>query len=402
MLVYQHHSTQLFSFQPLLISYQSTMESLLHQHYPWFTPSRPIVTLAPMKDLTTAPSVVAAYRAGSIGFIGAGFNLRTLEAELAAAKDLLLQLPVNPEKGKTNSTSPPPKAPQPPEQAYSYRDDGSVLPIGVGFQTWGADLNLALAALRKYPFAAVWLFAPKSLDDLSHWIQEIREMEPRTQIWVQIGSVSEATGLNTAGPQCPDVLVVQGSDAGGHGLKQSASLLTLVPEVLDALWSQFCQIPVLAAGGICDGRGAAAVLALGAAGVVMGTRFLASREVKIAKGYQDELLRASDGGQSTVRSVIYDTVRGINGWPEAYDGRGVINESYTDAIAGMSDEANRELYEREGIAKGDKGWGPTGRMTTYAGTGVGLVRDIKSIEDIIEEVSSDAKEILSRTVERFA
>src|SRR5437763_563577 len=77
----------------------------------------------------------------------------------------------------------------------------------------------------------------------------------------------------------PDVLVMQGLDAGGHGWEKGAGVISLVPEAVDALEENgFAHIHVLAAGGIVDGRGVAAALALGAEGVVMGTRFLGALE----------------------------------------------------------------------------------------------------------------------------
>jgi nitronate monooxygenase len=165
-------------------------------------------------------------------------------------------------------------------------------------------------------------------------VEQIRSLKPtsalpsqqaslqRTRIWVQVGSVNEAIAV--AKGLSPDVLVLQGSDAGGHGLTHSGSIMALIPETYDAL-SQLPgarDIALMAAGGIMDGRGLAAARMLGAHGVVMGTRFLASMESTIAKGYQKEILQASDGGLSTVRSTVYDHARGIHGWPERYNGRG--------------------------------------------------------------------------------
>lgn len=218
-------------------------------------------------------------------------------------------------------------------------------------------------------------------------------------MWVQVGSVAQA--VEVAKTTKPDVLVLQGSDAGGHGLARSASVISLVPEVIDALAEERLRIPVIAAGGISEGRGVAAALALGASGVALGTRFLACKEATIAKGYQDEVVRVHDGGVSTVRSKLYDALRGIVDWPKAYDGRGVANRSYLDAQSGMPDEQNRELYQEE-MRKGDDGWGAEGRMTTYAGTGVGLVTGVKSAEEIIKEISRDAILALQKTVGRYS
>lgn len=233
----------------------------------------------------------------------------------------------------------------------------------------------------------------------------------KSQVWVQVCSVAEAMGVtDPVNGVLPDVLVVQGGDAGGHGMRGGgAGVISLLPEVRDSLVEggrkagegQGEEIPLVAAGGIMDGRGVAAAMALGADGVVMGTRFLACKETNIARGYQREVLRAGDGGVNTVRTKVYDKVRGIYGWPENYDGRGVINRSYLDEVVEgeVGEEENRRLYLEE-MRKGDEGWGPDGRMTTYAGTGVGLVKEVMSAREIVESVGKEAKEILERLARR--
>lgn len=212
---------------------------------------------------------------------------------------------------------------------------------------------------------------------------------------MQIGSVKEARDVVTQAR--PDVLVVQGTDAGGHGLAQGAGLISLLPEVSDAvalLVPREEERPVLvAAGGIADARGAAAALVLGAGGVVMGTRFLAAHEAVVAKGYRNEVLRASDGGQSTVRTKVWDTARGTTGWAQTHNGRGIVNKTYTDAMSGMEDADNKRLYEAE-MQKGDEGWGIQARLCTYAGSAVGLVREVKGAGAIVEEVREGARVLL--------
>ncbi|KAL4889278.1 2-nitropropane dioxygenase [Aspergillus ambiguus] len=343
--------------------------------YPWT--KSPLLASAPMLNIALPTLAVSVSAAGGLGFLAGGYDVSTLESNLQAAARLVDQQP-------------------PTSQLHQIYHDRGVLPIGVGFLNWGANLDRSLAAIEKYKPCAVWLFGPRTQpDDLVPWAERTRAVVPNTHIWVQVGTVAEA--LAVAHALRPDVLVVQGSDAGGHGLARSASVMTLLPEVRDALHARgMGQIPLLAAGGIADGRGLAASLALGSAGAVMGTRFLASPEANVAQGYRAEILRASDGGLSTVRSTVYDRVRGIAGWPVRYDGRGVINQSYVDAVEkGMSDEENRERYERE-LKKGDLGWGPTGRLTTYAGTGVGLVRETMSAAEIVEKSRQEAAEILQR------
>jgi nitronate monooxygenase len=268
----------------------------------------------------------------------------------------------------------------------------NTIPIGIGFINWGADLGNALPVIEKYRPAAVWFFAPSSTDSLAEWTEKCRAASPETRIWVQLGSVKEAREVVQTVK--PDVLVVQGTDAGGHGLARGAGLVALLPEVHDAVTSLGEPAPlIIGAGGIADGRGAAAALVLGASGVVMGTRFLASHEAILANGYRDEVLRAEDGGQTTVRTKVWDVCRGTTGWAESHNGRGIINRSYVDAEAGVGEEENKRLYEAE-MKKGDSGWGVDARLCTYAGSAVGLVREVKGAGDIVEEVREGARKVL--------
>ncbi len=248
--------------------------------------------------------------------------------------------------------------------------------------------------------AAVWFFAPYQLSDLLVWAKAIRQIsDNKTKIWVQVGTVAEA--VEVAKTTKPDVMVVQGSDSGGHGLSQRASLMTLLPEVRDTFEKEGIEgIQIVAGGGIIDGRGAAAALALGADGVVLGTRFLASPEAVIAKGYRDEILRVNDGGVSTVATSIYDTVRGYRGWPQGYAGRGVANRTFLDAVHGMSEDENINMYN-EAMKLGDSGWGPEGRMTTYSGTGVGLIKEVIPAGDIVRSIQQGAKEVLQKSALKY-
>jgi nitronate monooxygenase len=310
--------------------------------------------------------------AGGLGFIGAGSDASTLEHELQQSKQLL----------KVEST------------------DG-MLPVGVGFLLWAGDklLQDALPILKRHMPAAVWLFADEHPDQLATWTKECRRVTSnKSKIWIQVGTVADA--LQAVKVCRPDVLVVQGSDAGGHGLEKCAGLISLLPEVDDTIAS-YCrennilQPTLIAAGGIMDGRGVAASIALGASGVVMGTRYLACPESNMAKGYQDAVLKASDGGVNTARGKLYDRLRGTTDWPARYGGRSVLNESWHDAAKGMSFEENKKLHD-EAIKKGDEGWGENARLTTYAGTGIGLVKDVKPAAEVTKEVREHAARIMKR------
>jgi nitronate monooxygenase len=277
-----------------------------------------------------------------------------------------------------------------------------LLPIGVGFLNWGADIEQAVTQIAKYRPCAVWFFAARKDEDLVEWTRRVRNASPGTQVWIQISTVKAAVDITI---KCqPDVLVVQGTDAGGHGLTDSAaSIVTLVPEVIDTLAGKnVVQMPrIIAAGGVMDGRGTAAALALGAEGVVMGTRFLASHEANIAKGYQKTVLESNDGGMTTVRSSVYDQLRGTTDWPPGYGGRGITNQSYADSLSGMTLEDNKKLYDAA-MKQGDEGWGERGRLTTYAGTGIGLARDVRAAGDIVREVRKDAVDRLRGVSSKFS
>lgn len=349
--------------------------------YPWT--ESPLIVSAPMRVIAGANLACALPEAGGLGFIGAGTDMSILPTELSSAASLL-----------SASKNP---------QVASHQASTGHLPVGVGIICHAASLDQLLAAIRepgRAP-AAVWLFAADDPDDLIEWTQRIREVtKPRpSKIWIQVGAVAEAVRVSRT--CAPEVLVIQGIDAGGHGLQQGASIVSLLPEVHDALEAakarkEIERVPdLIATGGIAEGRGAAAALALGAQGVCMGTRFLASEEAVIAKGYRDEVVRAGDGGQTTVRSKVYDTLRGTTHWPERYGGRGVTNVAFDDWNKGMDLEQNKKLYE-DAVKAGDVGWGPSGRMTTYAGTSVGLVTKVESAIDITRNVREECKSILGR------
>ncbi|GAB7332659.1 hypothetical protein MBLNU13_g04416t1 [Cladosporium sp. NU13] len=351
------------------------MAHALTKLYPWL--STPAIISAPMLGAATPALAANVTKAGGLGFIAGGTRPEALADTLQQTTNLT---------GTINSHSPP------------KRDNArATLPIGVGFQLFNTPLpttKAAFATLARPP-AVVWLFAPAQSSDLATWARDIRKATAgKTHIWVQVGTVAEAKAAVELAS--PEVLVVQGSDAGGHGLAQSASVISLVPEVVDMLGAiGRGDLPVLAAGGITDGRGVAAALALGAAGVVMGTRFLAASEAGIAAGWQREITRLADGGVSTTRSTLCDRLKETKGWPARYDGRAAVNRGHDDEESGMADAENVRLY-REELEKGDSAWGDHGRMVTYAGTGVGLVRNVKPAAAIVEEVRSQARDVLER------
>lgn len=177
---------------------------------------------------------------------------------------------------------------------------GKTLPLGVGFLLFAAKLESAAAVVAKHRPAVVFLSCPRETQDLATWANAMRAASPESRVWIQVPSVTAA--VEVARLCAPDVLVLQGADAGGHGGSPGAGLITLVPETRDALDAAGFDTPIVGAGGISDGRGVAAALTCGAEGVLLGTAFLVSHEVDLpVKEYQDSILKATDGGNSTVR-----------------------------------------------------------------------------------------------------
>lgn len=200
--------------------------------------------------------------------------------------------------------------------------------VGVGFITWRlADqpelLDVALAHGPK----AVFL----SFGDVRPFARTIAASG--SLLIAQVQSLAAARAAAEAGA---DIIVAQGTEAGGHGAARAT--LPLVPAIVDAL----DPIPVLAAGGIADGRGLAAALMLGAAGVVMGTRFYCSTESMAPDAAKSRALQA--GGDDTTRSSVFDVLREYD-WPPPYTLRTVAN-AMTARFAHHLDELKSDNGEQ--------------------------------------------------------
>ncbi|KAH8598686.1 putative oxidoreductase 2-nitropropane dioxygenase family [Bisporella sp. PMI_857] len=338
--------------------------------YPWMRTS--FIVGAPMRLIAGPELAVAISSAGGLGFIGPGNDTRHTAKIISRAKELIpARLSMS---GNLKTSAEPP------------------LPVGVGFQTWNDDLETAVSLIRTYRPCAAWLFAPRhGQEEFNLWTKRIRDCSPDTCVWIQVGTLREALQA-TQSPTPPDVLVIQGADAGGHGRAiDGIGLVTLLPEIADA--TQDSNIPLIAAGGIADGRGVAAAICLGASGVAMGTRFLAATEAQISKGYQNEVVRAKDGVASTQRTTLYNQLRGTIGWPEEFSPRTIVNRSWYEHKAGRPFSELKRLHDLASEA-GDAGWGPEGRLATYAGAGVGLVRDVRDAQEIVIGTQDEAKRLI--------
>ena len=192
--------------------------------------------------------------------------------------------------------------------------------VGIGFITWSLAKQPELLDLAlSYKPCAVML----SFGDPRPFAEKIRQSGAK--LLCQVQSLAIARQALEARP---DVLVAQGTEAGGHGGERS--LFALLPAVRDLAIDR----PVLAAGGIADRRGYDAAVALGAAGVLVGTRFSAANEALTAAPAKKRIVEAS--GDATVRTTVFDVVRGFDGWA-GITGRALRNK-FTDRWHGREAE----------------------------------------------------------------
>ena len=194
----------------------------------------------------------------------------------------------------------------------------------------------------------------------------------------QVNTVEDAVRAKNAGV---DVIVAQGGEGGGHVGRRST--LTLVPEVVDAV----APTPVVAAGGITDARGVAAAIVLGAAGVLVGTRFVATPEAAVAESWKQAIVAAT--GDQTVASKFYDAIRGEL-WPGAIV-RTVHNRWTVDWADRMDewDTVAEELRPSflEGFAAGE---------FPMAGEGVGLIHEVLPAAALPQQLWEGGLALLSK------
>jgi nitronate monooxygenase len=197
--------------------------------------------------------------------------------------------------------------------------------------------------------------------------------------------VQEVEAARAAKALGADIIVAQGAEAGGHGARRAT--LPLVPVIVDAV----DPTPVLAAGGIGDGRGVAAALALGATGAVIGTRFCVAEEALIHPGAKERLLSAR--GSETMRTRVFDTVRG-RAWPAPYTGRALRNrflEQWHDRDEVLAEDPIEAERYRAAVDAGD-----FDTALIWAGEVVDLADCVAPAAVTVERMGRDAENWLRR------
>ena len=197
------------------------------------------------------------------------------------------------------------------------------------------------------------------------------------------GKVKHATNAVEAG--C-DIVVAQGTEAGGH--TGQVATFPLVPQIVDAVGD---KVPVVAAGGIYDGRGLAAALALGADGVWVGTRFIATPEARSVRGYKETLLKTAEDGTVISRSFTGKTLRAVRNKRTDY------YEQHPDKLQPFPQQAVQSFRDGAMHLGGDESADIDPDIECYpAGQGVGAIHEIVPAADLVRQFVSDAEKTLER------
>ncbi|MGW5361202.1 NAD(P)H-dependent flavin oxidoreductase [Actinopolymorpha pittospori] len=250
-------------------------------------------------------------------------------------------------------------------------------PWGVGFQTWAIDVAAVERALEHGPRAVMFSFG-----DPSRYVERVRGAG--ATLIVQVTDLEEARQAVDLGA---DVIVAQGTESGGHGARRGRATLPFVPVVVDLA----APAPVLAAGGIADGRGLAAVLALGAAGALIGTRFQASAEALVDPSTARAIVEGC--GEDTERSGVLDIARGSR-WPSKYTAR-TLGHPYLDRWRGREAELavdqQAKLAYQSDLARGD-----LPPLPVWASEAIDLITDLPPAADLVGTLVAQAEDALAR------
>jgi nitronate monooxygenase len=320
------------------MSIETPLTRLLRTRYP--------ILLAAMDLVADAGLTAAVSEGGGFGILGAGYgDADWLDRELA----LLVQMR-SPRK----------------------------FPFGVGFITWSLAERPELLdrALAIQP-DAVWL----SFGDPAPFVEKIKAAGA-----LLICQVQTETMARDAVSKGADIVVAQGTEAGGHGMARSA--FALVPAVVDAVGH---KVPVVLAGGVADGRGLAAALMLGAQGVVLGTRFYACEEAAGDPNAKARIVAAS--GDDTVRSIVFDILR-QKVWPEAYTGRCLANDN-TRKWMGRENELTERISAERPNYLAARAAGNFDIAAVIAGESAGLIHDVRTAAEIIRSIADQASELIN-------
>ncbi len=257
--------------------------------------------------------------------------------------------------------------------------DGGRLPYGIGLMAWALEDRPELldeTAAARPTLVSVSFGSPGPYVEVLH----AAGILVASQVHDRAGAIA-ATDAGV------DIVIAQGTDAGGH--TGTVGTLPLLQVVLDAV-----DVPVVAAGGIATARGLAAVLAAGAAGAWVGTCLLACPEARTKPEARAKVLAA--GETDTILTRVFDVAQGI-GWPEGFAGRALRNR-FTDAWHGRETELAADAGARRHLAQAREA-DDFDTAYIYAGQGVGLVRRSLPAAQVVRDLGEGAASLLAERLD---
>jgi NAD(P)H-dependent flavin oxidoreductase YrpB (nitropropane dioxygenase family) len=307
------------------------------------------IVLGGMGTATTAPLVSAVSNAGGFGTLGtSAFNAATLESEIAAIHE------------RTEK------------------------PFGVNHLLFQIQEDMYAVTLRARPTVTAFAWARKD-QNLRDYFK--RAHDAGCKVMHMAGDVPEALRAAEAGA---DVLVAQGTEAGGHVAWMAS--VPLVPMMVKAV----APLPVLSAGGIADGRGLAAALALGAEGVLLGTRFMATPEAPIHANFKQAIVDSD--GHDTVLTEIPD-LASQRVWPGAMS-RAQRNK-FIERWAGREWTLRQNASEVGKQVAAARAAGDIDNASLSFGQDAGLIDSIKSVKEVVQEIVAEAETILKERLPKL-
>ena len=249
-------------------------------------------------------------------------------------------------------------------------------------------VNFTLLTLDEEAFAAALALRPPlvslALGDPGDLVRRAHDAGAR--VIHQVHAVPQA---RRAAERGVDVIIAQGSEAGGFG--DTVGALALIPQVVDAV----APIPVVAAGGIADGRGLAAALVLGAQGVNIGTRFLASEEAPIADAWKQAIVAAQseDAVKVEVMNDIFPPPARAGTYAVAPR---ALRTPFIDEWQPKRDEARREAARLRGEVMAALQQGRMHEVVPFTGQTAGLIRDVLPAAEIVRRLAAEAEAALDR------
>ncbi|TFV76657.1 nitronate monooxygenase [Blastococcus sp. CT_GayMR19] len=254
------------------------------------------------------------------------------------------------------------------------------VPFGVGLMIWVLETR---PDLFEATVAAQPSLVSVSFGDPAPYVGPLHDAG--IAVCTQVNTTADAHRALDAGV---DMLVAQGTEAGGHTGRRAT--LPLLQEVLT-----LTDRPVVAAGGIATGRGMAAALVAGAAAVWVGTPLLSCVEGLNSPAARERIRAAT--GDETVLTRAFDVAEGI-AWPERWPGRALVND-FSRTWHGREDELQDDADARRLVVEGRRTGDPD-NAPLYAGESVGLVTSERSATDVIRELDAEAEKAL-RAVPRL-